>query len=73
VSISIEMTPATSTAISAHGYDAATKTARIQFANGRTHDYPDVEPEQYQRLASAESLGRHFNQHWRGSAHTRIS
>lgn len=67
------MTRSTSSAVAAHGYDPASKTARIQFANGRIHDYPEVEAEQYQQLAEAESLGRHFNQHWRGSAHVRVS
>jgi hypothetical protein len=67
------MTESTSQAIAAHGYDPATKTARIEFINGRVYDYPDVAPERYKQLSGAESLGRHFNAHWRGFAHVRVA
>lgn len=61
-----------STAIQAHGYDEATRTARIQFTNGHIHEYPNVEPGEYREFADAESLGRHFNQHWRGRDQVRV-
>jgi hypothetical protein len=62
--IEIEMTPCVSKAIFAHGYDAASKTARIQMANGRVYDFEDVEPGKYQALTQAESIGGHFNENW---------
>jgi hypothetical protein len=70
--VKITYTAGLSSAIQAHGYDPATKTARIQFTNARIHEFPNVEPGEYQEFADAESLGRHFNEHWRGRDHVRV-
>jgi hypothetical protein len=69
----MEMVHSASEAIAAHGYDPATKTARLQFTSGRIHEYPGVEPREYQEFADASSLGRHFNEHWQGRNHMRVS
>ena len=55
------MTPTGSSAIPNLGYNPDSRTARLQFASGRIHDYPNVEPEEYEALRSADSIGRHFN------------
>lgn len=62
-----------SAAIEAHGYDAATKTVRIRFSSGWVHEYPGVEPAEYDALHQAESAGKHFNANFRGRDHVRIS
>jgi hypothetical protein len=67
------MKPVTSEAIRAIGYDPASKTARIEFSNGRIHDYPGTEPGDHDALVAADSIGRHFNAHIRGRNHVRVA
>ncbi|MGO9894433.1 MAG: KTSC domain-containing protein [Bryobacteraceae bacterium] len=62
-----------SSAIAQHGYDAESKTARIEFRGGRIHEFPGVEPTEYEAFAAAPSLGKHFHQQWRGRDHRRIA
>jgi hypothetical protein len=69
----VEMIPVQSEAISRIGYDAPTKTARVEFRNDRTHDFPGVEPREHEELINAPSVGRHFCINWRGRNHTRIA
>lgn len=67
------MTPVTSSAVSALGYEPASKTLHVQFSNGRLHEFPNIEPDEYQRFLHADSIGRHFNQHFRGRDHVRLA
>lgn len=71
--VNVVLLPVQSSAIDAIGYDLPTKTMRVQFANGRVHDFPDTEENEHVSLVKAESIGRHFNKHIRGRKHTRIS
>ena len=41
------------------GYDPETKKLRVAF-RAATYDYYDVEPEEYEKLIGAESVGKHF-------------
>ena len=61
----MEMTPVTSSCLSAVGYDPVSATMRLQFASGATHDYDGVTPEQHQALIGADSIGSHFQSHVR--------
>ena len=60
------MVTVTSSNIAALGYDPDTKTARVQFRGGREYEYPGVEEHEFEALRDADSIGRHFNTHWRG-------
>lgn len=63
----VHLTPCTSAAMTAHGYDAATRTLAIQFKAGNApHLYADVPPEVAEGLATAESKGKYLAQHIRG-------
>lgn len=61
--MAITMTPADSTAISAHGYDPDSKTMAITFKGGKTYHYEGVEPAVYDAFKGAKSLGKHFGTH----------
>ena len=61
----ITLCPCESSRIHAHGYDAETKTLALQFKikdgkPGATYHYAGVEPETYDDLKAAESLGKFF-------------
>lgn len=56
----IKMTSAKSSNIASHGYDAATKTLAIQFANGGLYHYANVPPEKADALSKAKSAGGFF-------------
>lgn len=60
------MKPVSSGPISELGYDPTTRETRITFkSSGLTYAYPDVDPEEHEQLASAESIGKHFASHFR--------
>ena len=56
----IDLKPCKSSNISAHGYDAATKTLAVQFSSGHTYHYSDVPPDVFERLGKAKSVGGFF-------------
>lgn len=56
----ITMTPCKSAAITAHGYDAATKTLALQFKGGRTYRYGDVPQAIAAGIADAKSIGKYI-------------
>ncbi|MEY4427506.1 MAG: hypothetical protein RLZZ182_195 [Pseudomonadota bacterium] len=63
----IHLTPCTSAALVAHGYDASTRTLAVQFKAGHApHLYRDVPPEAAEGLATAESKGKYLAAHIRG-------
>jgi hypothetical protein len=49
--------------LAAIGYDRATKTLRILFAEGSAYDYRAVPASVYKSLMAAESKGSFFQQH----------
>lgn len=57
----IPLTPIKSSMIQAHGYDQASRTMRVQYANGAVHDYADVPFEKYHAFTGAQSPGGYFN------------
>ena len=61
----IELCPCGSSRIHAHGYDPETQTLALQFkakggAPGPTYHYSGFEPETYEEMKGAESLGKFF-------------
>lgn len=65
----ITMNPVVSSQISHVGFDPATNTLRIQFANrkdgspGSIYDYENVTPEPHQQFIGADSVGSFFHRH----------
>ena len=72
----IDMQPVKSSQIDSVGYDPATKTLAVKFLTGGIYHYANVEPEAFDALKSADSIGKHFGQHIRGNSdkypHTKV-
>lgn len=63
----MERTEVKSSQISEIGYDPEKQICEIQFTGkGTVYQYFDVPPEVHKALAEAESVGRYFNQNFRG-------
>lgn len=56
----IDLKPCKSSNISAYGYDAGSKTLAIKFSSGLTYHYDKVEPEVFEKLGKAKSVGSFF-------------
>jgi len=59
----IDLTAVESSMIAAAGYDAETRTLVVLFNNGKSYQYEDVPPEEFQGLMAAESKGKYMNSH----------
>lgn len=60
------LTPCTSSAIAAHGFDPATQTLFLKFTSGTTYSYPEVSTDLYAALQAAESVGRFYGANIKG-------
>jgi hypothetical protein len=58
--------PVASSSISEIGFDAATSTLEVLFANGRVYEYYDVPERVFQDLLAAASVGQFFQTEVRG-------
>jgi hypothetical protein len=58
---SISMVPVKSTMANAVGYDSEQKLLQVEFVNGTTYQYSDVEPETWKSLQEAPSTGKFYN------------
>jgi hypothetical protein len=47
-------------------YDDGQRTLRVCFRHGPAYVYHDVPPEEFERLKTAASAGRHYNQQIKG-------
>lgn len=56
-----ELTPVKSSQISAMGHDAAHKVMTVQFKNGSTYEYQNVDEALYNKIMSADSVGKAFD------------
>lgn len=61
-----ELSPVSSSNISAIGYDPATRVLRVRFTNGGTYAYADVPADAHAALLSAPSIGKAFSATCRG-------
>jgi hypothetical protein len=61
----VKMTPVSSSAIEAVGYDPSTGLMRIRFTGGNEYDFCDVPENVYQALMSASSRGTYYNDYIR--------
>ena len=48
------------------GHDPETSKMRVQFHTGHTYEYEEVSEEQHADFISADSIGKHFNNHIQG-------
>ena len=64
----MDMARVESSNIKAIGYDAASKTLRVDFRSGSSYDYTNVSPEEHADFMAADSKGKHFHKHFRGKA-----
>jgi hypothetical protein len=61
----VKMTPISSSAIEAVGYDPSTGRMRIRFTGGSEYDFCGVPEHVYRDLMSASSSGIYYNDHIR--------
>lgn len=61
----MEMVRVSSTAISAIGYDEATKRMKVRFTSGNTYDFCRVPPGVHKEFMRAASKGTFYNNHIR--------
>ncbi|HEY0661394.1 MAG TPA: KTSC domain-containing protein [Lysobacter sp.] len=61
----MEMIRVASSAISAIGYDPATRQMKIRFVQGHTYDFCGVPEKVFKRLLNARSKGSYYNEHIR--------
>lgn len=59
----MEMRSVESSNVRAVGYDAETRTLRVEYKGGGVYEYPNVEPSLYADLLAAESVGKFCHQH----------
>ena len=61
----IALSPVVSTQVAAIGYDQDSKTLAVTFTRGEgaIYHYPDVEPETFVAMKTADSVGAFFGQH----------
>jgi hypothetical protein len=57
----MEMIPVRSSAISAIGYDPASRRLKIRFKQGRTYDFCNVPQDVFDRFLTAPSKGRFYD------------
>ena len=59
--------PVTSSTIESLAHDAEAKTMEVKFKSGKTYSFGNVEAHQFDALRAADSVGKHFHQHFRGN------
>lgn len=64
----ITMLDVSSSQIEAVGYDASTHTLAIRFLGGALYHYDGCEPETFEALRGAESVGSYFYKHIKPNA-----
>ncbi|MGH1394583.1 MAG: KTSC domain-containing protein [Trichormus sp.] len=62
----IAMLPVNSSMANAVGYCSEEQVLQLEFQNGAIYQYSGVEPETWQDLQSADSIGRFYNQNIKG-------
>jgi len=51
-----------SSMINKYVYNFSTKTLKVEFNGGTLYEYANVDPELYDNLCKAESIGKFFNE-----------
>lgn len=55
-----------SSQIKALEYDTETNILIVTFNQGKQYEYSDVSADEFRKLVEADSIGRHFNLHFKG-------
>ncbi len=63
----IAMLPVSSSMAAKVGYDCEREILQIEFNSGLVYQYADVEPETWECLQSADSIGRFYNEEIKGN------
>lgn len=61
--MNIVMKPCKSSQVKAHGYDAANKKLRVEFASGDAYEYEGVPQSVYDGLCGCKSVGSYLHSH----------
>ncbi len=61
----MERTQVQSSMIKSYGHDPQTNTLEVEFKNGKIYTY-SCDLKELQALAAASSIGKHFNEHFKG-------
>ena len=70
----VPLTPCTSSAVAAHGYDPAQRVLAIKLTSGRVYHYADVDADTAAAFAGAESIGKAYGSLIRGKfEHTAVT
>lgn len=70
----VALTPCTSSAVAAHGYDQAQRVLAVKLTSGKVYHYADVDPETAAAFAGAESIGKAYGSLIRGKfEHTTVT
>lgn len=67
----LPMIPVQSTLAAAIGYDPDHQLLQVEFQNGSTYQYENVNPETWDGLLETESTGRFFNREIKGNYRSR--
>jgi len=55
-----------SSQIKALEYNTETNILTVTFNQGKQYEYSDVSADEFRKLIEADSIGRHFNLHFKG-------
>ena len=62
----MQMIPVQSSSISAIGYDEETETLKVTFVNGRSYEFSNFPPDEFEAFKNAPSIGSYFNDNIKG-------
>lgn len=58
--------------IAAIAYQPETRTMYVKFTKGRVYSYSPITADAHKELLAAESIGSHFNTHFRGNTNITV-
>lgn len=58
--------PVKSSMIASVAHDEESKKMEVKFTSGKTYTHEEVEIEEFEALRDAPSVGKHYNEFWRG-------
>jgi hypothetical protein len=58
--------PVKSSMIKSIGYDPESKKMEVKFSSGSIYTHENVEQDEFECLRDAESVGKHYNEFWKG-------
>ncbi|WP_341702605.1 KTSC domain-containing protein [Ferrovibrio sp.] len=68
----MKMQPIKSSNLKAVGYDAESKTLRVEFGSGGAFDYAGIDQKMFDKFLKADSQGKFFHAHIKGKGGKRV-